>query len=87
MNIVGDAAMSHCGQIAAEVELYLRLAVCIVPIIDQRQQQPHTILGSLIKDVIQSLEGMLTVLSCGQKGKQSLGIGHFKLSNKLENRL
>lgn len=29
-------------------ELYLRLAVCIVPVVDQCQQQPDTILGRLI---------------------------------------
>lgn len=46
------------------------LAVSVVPVIAQRQQQANPILGGLIQQVVQSLEGVLTVLACSQRGCQ-----------------
>lgn len=56
--------MVGCLTIATDWMSHLSFTVCIVPVVDEREQEPHAIFGSLIKDVIQRLECMLAVFAC-----------------------
>lgn len=55
--------LHNTGKILVQKSCHLRFAVGIVPVIDKGEQQPDAILGSLIQDVVQSLECMLTVFA------------------------
>lgn len=49
-----------------QASTHLSFAVCIVPVVDKREQQPDAMLGRFIQDIIQSLEGVLAVLACNR---------------------